>query len=276
MKDCRPDDNKKRPDVQDFLETFVKLDKEKVMMPLFVAALLVKILGNSLIECDVLVFAASLSDLKSLINEIQHVVASLLSKNKAPIGENKRLSTSTFYPEMKRERLQVDKGQCSSNKLDCAVELSEDYETGSEGVEEIENIGVFFARAAGKNNHKWRAVGKSRQADKSVNNAKAHISVYGSRDRVNRLKAINIVHSRHCKISCVHEDYSTNDVQQYMLELSVVPNKVEMLPRREDAAISMPLVVPYVNKDKVMQPGFWLKGVCISGWYYTSQQRSND
>ena len=135
------------------------------------AASLAKIYGDSPTECDVSVFAASLSDLKPQINEIQHAVESFSSKNKAPTGGNKRLSASTFYQEIKGERLQIDLGQCSSHKLSRAVELYQDNETESEGVEEIENTVVSFTRASGKNNHKWTAVGKSRQADKSVNNA---------------------------------------------------------------------------------------------------------
>ena len=145
------------------------------------AASLAKIPGDSPTECDISVFAASLSDLKSQINEIQHAVVLFSSENKAPTGENKRLFASTFYQEIKGERLQVDLGQWSSHKLSRAVELYQDYKTGSEGVEETENTVVFLPRASGKNNHKWTAVGKSRQADKSVNNAKAHSSVYGSK-----------------------------------------------------------------------------------------------
>ena len=56
---------------------------------------------------------------------------------------------------MKVKGLQVDLGQSLSNKLDCAIELSEGYETRSESVEEIENTGVSFARAG-----EWTAVGK--------------------------------------------------------------------------------------------------------------------
>ena len=35
---------------------------------------------------------------------------------------------------MKEEHLQVDLGQGSLNKLDCAVKMCEDNETGSEGI----------------------------------------------------------------------------------------------------------------------------------------------
>ena len=70
----------------------------------------------------------------------------------------------------------------------------------------------------------------------------------------NKQRANDSVRSWHCKISRVYDDYSTNDVQQYMLESSVEPIKLEMLPRREGATISMYLVVPYNDKYKVMQP----------------------
>ena len=50
-----------------------------------------------------------------------------------------------------------------------------------------------------------------------------------------------------------------------MLKLNVVPIKMEMLPCRECAAIIMHLVVSYDDKDKVMHPKYWPKGVRISG-----------
>ena len=84
----------------------------------------------------------------------------------------------------------------------------------------------------------------------------------------NKLKAIDSVRSWHCKFSRVHDDYSTNDIKQYILESSVGSVIVNMLPRREGIAISKHLVVPYDDKDKVMQPGFWPKGIRISGWYF--------
>ena len=79
--------------------------------------------------------------------------------------------------------------------------------------------------------------------------------MYGNRDTspmANKLKAIDSVRSWHFKISRVHDDYSTNDIQQYKFESSVVLIKVEILSRREGAAISMHLVVSYNDKNKVM------------------------
>ena len=61
-----------------------------------------------------------------------------------------------------------------------------------------------------------------------------------------------------------------------MYESNVVPIKVEMLLRREGAVISMHLVVSCDEKYKVMHPGFWPKGVRISGWYFTRRQRNSD
>ena len=95
VKDRRSSDNKKKLDTKDLLELYTKLDKEKAMLPLFVAATLAKVPGDTPAECDVSVFAATLSDLKLQITDLQHTVSSL-AKNMSS-GQEPGIRSDTFY-----------------------------------------------------------------------------------------------------------------------------------------------------------------------------------
>ena len=56
-----------------------------------------------------------------------------------------------------------------------------------------------------------------------------------------------------------------------MSELGVRPISMEVLPQcgeKLDAPLSMHLTVPYDDKDKVMQPTFWPKGIRVGGWHF--------
>ena len=74
FKDRRLGDSKKRLYTRDLLELYGKLDNEKADLPLFVPTVFVKVPGDTPAECDVSVFAASLTDLIFQVTEIQHAV----------------------------------------------------------------------------------------------------------------------------------------------------------------------------------------------------------
>ena len=76
------------------------------MLPFFVAATLAKVPGDTPAECDVSVFAATLSDLKSQIMDLQRTVSSL-AKNISS-GEEPGIRPDTSYPELENKRLVVD------------------------------------------------------------------------------------------------------------------------------------------------------------------------
>jgi hypothetical protein len=274
-KDRRPGDNKKRLDIQDLLELYTRLDKEKAAIPLFVAASLAKIPGDSPAECDVSVFAVSLSDLKAQVNDLHRAFESFSSSSNKPGASNKeslRAADAAFIHKVNGGQLVVDLGQNSSDVRGDAASVKNDDVDSSDENEDAVLAGSSFARVAGRNNCKWNTVGKSLPKKKTACRAKAtRDTIYGSKDTSNmvaKLKAVQAERPWHCKISRIGEEYTMDDVHQYMRESGVEPMAVELLPRRDDAPLSMHLVIPYDGKDKVMQHAFWPKGIRVGGWHF--------
>ena len=169
-------DNKKKLDTQNLLELYTKLDKEKAMSPLFVAATLAKVLGDTPAECDVLVSAATLSDLKSQITDLQHTVSSL-AKNVSS-GKELGIRPDTFYPELKNKRLMMDLGEKSRADRDGSDVYERDCDDDCNGF-----IQSSFAKQATKGNQKRNIVKSTRRNKQFIKESRANQkSIYGSRD----------------------------------------------------------------------------------------------
>ena len=97
-----------------------------------------------------------------------------------------------------------------------------------------------------------------------------------------KLKAAQEVRTWHCKISRIIDGTSEEAVRQYVQELNVMPIKIEALLRHGDAPIYIHLVIPYGDKDTVMQDKVWPSGIQISGWHFArrnhreGQQQRNE
>ena len=78
-----------------------------------------------------------------------------------------------------------------------------------------------------------------------------------------KLHAVISVRSWHCKISRIDKGISIDNVKQYIVEQGVVPIQVETLPRRDDAPLSIHVVVPYESKDTIMQSPFLPRGIRV-------------
>ena len=84
-----------------------------------------------------------------------------------------------------------------------------------------------------------------------------------------KLKAVQEERTWHCKINRITDGTTEEAVRQYMQELNVMPIKIEALSRHGDALISMLLIIPYGDKDTVMQDKFWPNGIRVGGWHFT-------
>ncbi len=273
LKDRRPGDSKKRLDTQDILELYTKLDKEKAKLPLFVAASLAKIPGDTPAECDVSTFAASVSELKVQLAEVQRAVSSLVSNAKQAPDGKKPIQALHFFPELEGKRLTVNMDNLSTSKAVVDNDFIDDFE--SETDRDGNEVGsTSYASVLRNNNQKWKYVGKSKSNDQSVGKSKAakkQKAVYGCKDvsgMTSKLKAVHAVRTWHCKVSRFGEGTSNSDVADYMRELGVEALKVETLPRQGDAPLSVHLVIPYDAKDMVMQDKFWPPGIRVGGWHF--------
>ena len=129
--------------------------------------------------------------------------------------------------------------------------------------------GPSFAKVGSKDNSKWNIVNKDGRKAKKLTKKLAREPVYGNKDisgSNSKLRAVTNVRSWHCKISRIEIGISI--VVQYIKEQGITPILVEALPQRDDAPLSMHIVVPHESKDGVMRAQFWPSGIRVSGWYF--------
>jgi hypothetical protein len=123
----------------------------------------------------------------------------------------------------------------------------------------------------------WTLVGaKNKKPPSSASQAKpaSNKPIFGVRESTNnKVKAITVNRSWHCKISRLALDVTIEGVKEYMAVVGVIPISIESLTTRKGQPAAMHVEVLFSAKENVMNSDFWPSGVRVDGWRFLHNRK---
>ena len=272
------------------------LDRWKAILQLFVAGSMMRILSIRPLESYVVALSASLADLRQQVLFIKTSIGkpkndglvqmAIAWNNDRPFTQPNfvqhctALIDSNFFPEQSCNSLVVDVppvpvfNSAASSTNDAALNTASSSNTNYCNIFPAD---VDATSPQSANESYWTLVGSKNENLSSTSGQPKpamNKSIIGVREVVNaKVKAITVNRSRHCKISRLAHDVTSDGVKEYIADLCVSPIPVETLDAKRGQPAAMHIEVPFIAKDNVMSSGFWHSGGRVDGWRFLYERK---
>ena len=262
-------DSKKRLDTEDLIKLFVLSDEKHTALPTFVAVNLNRIPSMKATDLDLSVMVNRMEMLQNSLSSVHMQLDDLRSNNvKLDLKmEELRNTTKTGLNapvhSKSTESKAVSSFSCDPDVLTVRLPSLDEPSSNPNASVKAKSF-VDVVKSASQRHEPWMTVERKQ---------KKKLNIYGTKEGKEEvgLNAVKKFRTWHLYVGNLAPTTSVEQVNEYLHVNGVESVACETLSKYDDwnrNSIALHVEVSYEDKDKVMNPSFWDKGVRIRQWFF--------